>query len=182
MRIALSSLAAVMLSAPLAATAQIRTGSPSAPVARDSLPQFEQRKLSGPRLGMVIISGSRATARLNDRGLRPVMSVFGWHFESVTRSREGGPQFVAQQVLAVAGLEQGTAIPSFSSLVGVRFANGMEFGAGPNVSPLGAAMTVAVGKSVRLAGGVLIPLNVAVIMGKGSTRTSLLVGYAIRHH
>src|SRR3954470_2298266 len=134
MRTTMIVLSTVLFALPLAAQQPRAAG--------DSVPVYEQRQLDGPRVGIAWIAGARALRLLEDHNLRPVMSVFGWHFEQVTRSRNGGPQLIVQQVLAVAGLDQGTAIPSATLLVGMRFGNGIEFGMGPNASPLGAALAM----------------------------------------
>jgi len=145
----------------------------------DSIPVLEHRDLDGPRIGFTYITGPRAEVKLAEYHLQPFMSVVGWHFEQTTRPRNGGPQLVIEQVLVVAGLDQGKAIPSGSFLVGIRTSNGIEFGMGPNISPVGAALAVGIGKSLQY-GGVTIPLNLAMVISQGSLRTSFLIGYAIR--
>jgi hypothetical protein len=146
----------------------------------DSVPVMERRELDGPRVGFTYITGPKADARLHELNLKPLMSLFGWHFEQVSRPRNGGPMLVAQQIFLIAGLDQGIAIPSGSLLVGIRLQNGFEFGMGPNLSPVGAALAMGFGKSLRM-GGATIPLNVALVMSQGAMRTSFLAGYAIRH-
>ncbi len=143
---------------------------------------YVEHKMSGPRVGMVWVSGARATEKLAELHLHPVMSVFGWHFEQVTKARSGGPQLVSQQVFAIAGLEQGMVIPSGSFMFGMRLHGGFEFGVGPNISPFGVGMTYALGQSITLPGDVTIPVNLALISGQGSQRLSVLVGYALRRH
>lgn len=145
----------------------------------DSVPILQERTIDGPRMGFTYISGPKAEAKLAENHLDPLMSLFGWHFEQIVRPQTGGPAFVIQQVILVAGVDQGTAIPSGSLLLGIRFPHGWEFGMGPNVTPLGTAMAVGIGKSLRY-GGVTIPINFAVVRSQGALRTSILVGYAIR--
>jgi hypothetical protein len=145
----------------------------------DSIPILQERTIDGPRMGFTYISGPKAEAKLAENHLTPLMSLFGWHFEQIVRPEHGGPAFVIQEVLLVAGVDQGTAIPSGSLLLGIRFPHGFEFGMGPNVTPLGTAMAVGIGKSLRY-GGVTIPINFAVVRSQGALRTSILVGYAIR--
>jgi hypothetical protein len=147
--------------------------------ADDSIPVMQNLELDGPRVGATWISGARAMARLHELDLQPFMSVIGWHFEQVTRPRAGGPSFVVQELMVVAGLDQGIAIPSGSLLFGIRLPSGFEFGVGPNVSPVGAGLAMGFGKSLRF-GGVTIPLNIGVVHSKGALRTTLLAGYAIR--
>jgi len=145
----------------------------------DSVPVLVRHDLDGPRIGVTYITGPRAEQRLQEKGLQPTMSLIGWHFEQTTRPQGGGPQLVLEQVLVVAGLDQGIAIPSGSFLVGVRTANGLEFGMGPNISPVGAALAIGLGKSFQT-GGVTIPINLALVMSQGALRTSFLIGYALR--
>jgi hypothetical protein len=145
----------------------------------DSIPVMQERTIDGPRMGFTYISGPKAEAKLAENHLDPLMSLFGWHFEQIVRPQTGGPAFVIQEVMLVAGVDQGTAIPSGSFLLGIRFPHGFEFGMGPNVTPLGTAMAVGIGKSLRY-GGVTIPINFAVVRSQGALRTSILVGYAIR--
>ena len=145
----------------------------------DTIPVLQQRTIDGPRMGFTYISGTKAEQMLADHHLDPLMSLFGWHFEQVVRPQSGGPMFVIQELLLVAGVDQGTAIPSGSFLLGIRFPSGFEFGMGPNVTPLGPAMAVGIGKSLRY-GGVTIPVNFAIVRSQDSFRTAFVVGYAIR--
>jgi hypothetical protein len=145
----------------------------------DTVPVLQQRQLDGPRMGFTYISGPKAEDKLRENNLTPLMSVFGWHFEQIVRPQAGGPMFVIQELMLVAGVDQGTAIPSGSLLLGIRFPGGFEFGMGPNVTPLGPALAVGIGKSLHY-GGVTIPINFAVVRSQGALRTTILVGYAIR--
>ncbi|MFI5280807.1 MAG: hypothetical protein ACHQU1_09940 [Gemmatimonadales bacterium] len=145
----------------------------------DTIPIMRERTIDGPRMGFTYISGPKAEAKLVENHLDPLMSLFGWHFEQIVRPQSGGPAFVIQEVMLVAGVDQGTAIPSGTLMLGIRFPHGFEFGMGPNVTPLGTAMAVGIGKSLRY-GGVTIPVNFAIVRSQGALRTSILVGYAIR--
>lgn len=167
--VALLTLAALLsaLAAPLAAQRS------------DSVPVIEYHSLDGPRMGVTYITGPAAQAKLDQYHLQPIMSVVGWHFEQTSRPRSGGPQLVIEQVIAVAGLDQGKAIPSGSLLFGIRTPAGLEFGMGPNISPVGVALAMGIGKSFQW-GGVTIPLNLALVRSRGALRTTFLVGYALR--
>ncbi len=147
--------------------------------APDTVPVLQHLELAGPRIGMLYASGPRAEARLAERNLEPFMSLFGWQFEQVVRPQAGGPMLVVEEVVLVAGLDQGVALPSASLLMGVRLPGGLEFGMGPNVSPVGAALAMGAGISFQY-GGVTIPVNVAVVRSQGALRTSFLVGYSMR--
>jgi hypothetical protein len=86
---------------------------------------------------------------------------------------------VSEWVLLVGGLERDIAIPSLTWLVGMRTANGAEFGVGPNITPAGTALALAAGVTFRH-GFVNIPVNVAVVPSKAGTRVSLLTGFNMR--
>jgi hypothetical protein len=148
--------------------------------------ELERRSMSGPRLGLTMVTGRRADSLLDARGLNPLMSQFGWHFEQIVRPVGGGPMFVVQQVFMLGAVEQRLAIPSLTLLMGIRFTNGLEFGLGPNLlatgsrsEPVVTALAVGAGRSIDY-GGVSIPLNLAVVHSPGATRFSVLVGYALR--
>jgi hypothetical protein len=145
----------------------------------DAVPVLEAREISGPRLGFTYMTGPTAKQKLADNNLDPFMSLFGWHFEQIVRPQSGGPMFVIQEVVLVAGVDQGTAIPTGSLLFGIRFPGGLEFGMGPNLSPMGTALAVGIGKSFRY-GGVTIPINLALVRSQGALRYTFLFGYAIR--
>ena len=54
-----------------------------------------------------------------------------------------------------------------------------EFGVGPNVTPLGVALVVAGGVTIRT-GAFNIPMNVAMVPSKSGTRISVLTGFNFR--
>lgn len=142
-------------------------------------PQLEQISLSGPRLGVTYVTGPVGRAKLAEYDLDPLMSQFGWHFEQAINPRAGGPMFVIEEVLLVGAVDQGTAIPSATLLMGIRMPSGFEFGMGPNVTPVGPALAVGVGKSLRY-GGVSLPLNLAFVRSPGALRISFIFGYALQ--
>lgn len=141
-------------------------------------PEAIQRSLFGPRMGVTYVSGARAHERLREYGLRPVMSQFGWHFEQLIDPRAGAPMFVVQEVFLIGALDQNTAIPSGSLLMGIRLPNGFEFGMGPNVTPVGVALAFGIGKSLRY-GSVTLPINLAFVKSRDALRVSFLFGYAL---
>ena len=137
--------------------------------------------LSGPRLGFTFLSDG-IIRKLNDDAsinVSPVVSQFGWQFEKQFYSTENGPTAVTEWVVLVGGLEQGVVLPSVSWLVGMRTMKGAEFGIGPNITPVGAALAVAAGMTFR-AGGLNVPVNVAVVPSKSGVRVSLLAGFNTR--
>src|SRR5215212_7147129 len=127
-------------------------------------PVTEPMSLSGPRFGVTGLSDRIVRRLKDDTGLEvaSVVSQFGWQFEKQWVTGESGPSPVTEWVLLFGGLDQGVVLPSLSWLVGVRTKDGTEFGVGPNVSPLGVGLVIAVGMTMR-AGVLNVPFNVAVV-------------------
>ena len=137
--------------------------------------------LSGPRFGITSLSPGVVDKVKEERGveLRPLISQFGWQFEKQFYSKAGGISAVNEWVVLVGGLEQDVVVPSLSWVVGLRTAEGLEFGIGPNLSPAGTALVLAAGMTFR--SGVLnVPLNFAVVPSRGGTRVTLLAGFSFR--
>ena len=144
-------------------------------------PPASEVNLAGPRFGLTVLSDGvvQKLSRDNNIKIAPVISQFGWQFEKQCYGRHGGPTAITEAVVLVGGLEQGVVLPSLSWLVGVRTPDGFEFGVGPNLTPVGAALAAAMGKTFRV--GVLnVPVNVAVVPSKAGLRVSFLTGFALR--
>ncbi len=147
----------------------------------DELSQ-EPVHLSGPRLGFTVLTdGVLSRARDHVRDLNPFLTQFGWQFESRLFRLPNGTSGLVELVPLVGGLEQGQFIPSVSGLLGLRGPKGFEFGLGPNVTPLGADIVLALGTSFR-SNGINFPVNLAVVPGHGGARISLLIGFNSRHN
>ena len=140
---------------------------------------LQQRSMSGPRLGVTFISGTRGREVLNNHNLSSPMSQLGWHFEQITRPQGGGPMFVIEEVFLAGAVEQATVVPAATLLFGIRFPNGFEFGLGPNATPVGTALAIGAGWRLQY-GGVAVPFNVAFVTSPGALRISFLTGYALR--
>jgi len=138
-----------------------------------------QRSMSGPRLGVTFVSGARGREVLSEHSLSSPLSQFGWHFEQITSPRGMGPSFVVEEVFMLGAVEQGTVVPAATLLFGIRFPNGVEFGMGPNATPIGTALAIGAGWRLEY-GGVAVPFNVALVTSPGAQRISLLTGYALR--
>jgi hypothetical protein len=144
-------------------------------------PAASEVNLAGPRFGVTVLSDDLVARLLREGAIEiaPVVSQFGWQFEKQFYGRHGGPAAISEAVVLLGGLEQGVVLPSLSWLVGVRTPDGFEFGAGPNVTPLGVALAVAMGKTFRM--GVLnVPVNIAVVPSRAGLRVSFLTGFALR--
>jgi hypothetical protein len=138
-------------------------------------------KLSGPRFGLTVITGSNADRVRDELGIQPVISQFGWQFETqmFRSSEQGGVTAVSELVALAGGLEQGQFLPSLTGLVGLRTSTGTEIGVGPNVSLAGVGLAVAGGVTFSM-GDLHLPLNVAVVPSSGGMRFSFLGGFTIR--
>jgi hypothetical protein len=142
-------------------------------------PELIRRSMEGPRMGLTYVSGRSAEDMLREHGLDRLMSQFGWHFEQQVVPSGRGPAFVIEQLVLVGAVEQRAVVPSFTFLMGIRTPSGFEFGMGPNLSPVGSALAVGIGKTINY-GGVSLPINFAVVRSPGAVRTTILIGYAIQ--
>ncbi|MCI1187977.1 hypothetical protein MON38_11145 [Hymenobacter sp. DH14] len=137
--------------------------------------------LDGPRLGFTVLSARVIDkARENHVSLGPVISQFGWQFESRLFRLANGVSGLVEFVPLIGGLDQGQFLPSVSGLLGVRGPKGFEFGVGPNVTLLGPSLVLAMGTSIQ-SNGINFPINVAVAPSSEGARISLLVGFNARH-
>ena len=143
-------------------------------------PRLKTVSLSGPRFGVTALSDG-VVEKLRERSIEVGSNItqFGWQFEKEFYSRQGGVAALHEFVFLVGGLEQGVALPSLNWLVGLRTANGAEFGIGPNITPVGVALTLAAGVTFR-SGALNVPMTFAVVPSKAGTRISLLTGFNLR--
>lgn len=174
----------------IAAAALILGGSPaSAQISRPEMPadqqvrQLPRQSLSGPRFGFTTFTGETADLR-NMADLEPIMSQFGWQFETQIVSMTGGSKALMEWLLLVGGVEQDELNLSLAWLAGYRLPNGVEFGVGPNISynkdseSTTTSMVVAAGATMPF-GDLYVPLNVAVAFAKGGPRITTLLGWII---
>ena len=165
---------------PTVPPAGMAAGSPTVP--GDEEPVTETVHLGGPRLGFTVLTdGVLQRAHDTEPRLNPFLTQFGWQFESRLFRMPNGVSGLVELVPLVGGLEQGLFIPSVSGLLGLRGAKGFEFGLGPNLTPLGANIVLAVGTSFR-SNGINFPVNLAVVPGNGGARISLLIGFNSRRN
>ncbi len=142
-----------------------------------------RQKLSGPRFGFTAFTGDVAKFRqAND--LEPVMTQFGWQWETQVVSTDGGSQALLEWVALAGGLEQSELNASLSFLAGLRFANRVEFGVGPSINfnpdndrPT-QSMIVAAGATVPV-GNLYLPINLAVGIVEGGPRFTALMGWIV---
>lgn len=164
-----------------AVAAPAKAPSPPGPVVPgDEEPTGGTVYLGGPRLGVTLLTGGVVSkARESVPGLNPFLTQFGWQFETRIFRLANGTAGLFEFVPLIGGLEQGKFIPSLNALFGIRGPKGLEFGVGPNLTPVSASIALAVGTSFRY-DGVNFPVNLAVVPGNGGARISLLVGFNSR--
>ena len=119
--------------------------------------------LSGPRLGITIITNGTITETLNDEFnvSSNVISQFGYQFEKQIAGDDKIAGLI-EGIVFIGGLEKGLFLPSLSGLFGARTASGYEFAIGPNLSLSGAALVVGFGKTITM-GNLNIPINFAYV-------------------
>ena len=106
----------------------------------------------------------------------PVVTQFGWQFETPLFRSESGLTGVSEWIPLVGGLERGLLLPSLTFLVGVRTPSGLELGLGPNVSATGAAYAITAGFNTQI-DDINVPVNVAAVLGRDGPRISALFGF-----
>ena len=155
-------------------------GAQQAPAPWQNQREPETMSLSGPRVGVTFLSdGVRQKLASENINLGFAISQFGWQQEKRFLSSPTGWTGVNEWVLLLGGIDQGTVIPSASWLVGMRTAHGVEFAAGPNLTPAGLAVAIAGGVTFRT-GNLNIPVNMAVVPSKNGARISMLAGFNSR--
>ncbi|GGF00380.1 hypothetical protein [Hymenobacter cavernae] len=141
---------------------------------------YQEIHLSGPRLGMTLLTGGVARKADDRLSLNPFLTQFGWQFETRIFRMPNGTSGLFEFVPLIGGLEQGKFVPSLNAMVGIRGPKGFEFGLGPNLTPISANVALAIGTSFH-ANGVNFPVNLAVVPGNGGARISLLLGFNSRN-
>lgn len=154
------------------------------PVAPNPMPEEPapyMMKLNGPRFGVTYISRGELTRKLEERYdiTSPVITQFGWQFETQIFNIDGGPSGLIEFVPLIGGLDQGIFLPSASLICGLRASSGLELGFGPNVSAAGTGVVLAVGTSFTT-GNVHFPFNFAVVPSRDGARFSLMCGFNYR--
>ncbi|HEX6163623.1 MAG TPA: hypothetical protein VFZ31_09670 [Vicinamibacterales bacterium] len=153
------------------------SGEASAQITQTQRP-VETINLSGPRVGVTFLSDTTRTKLLEEKKIDVgfAISQFGWQMEKRFLSSPSGFTGVTEFVALFGGIDQGVVLPSFNWLVGARTASGVEFAAGPNITPAGLAVVVAGGMTFQT-GNLNIPVNVAFVPSKNGARVSMLVGF-----
>jgi hypothetical protein len=133
--------------------AQIQYSSNDAP--KSTVERAVIDKLSGPRVGMTVISNGMIVDELGSN----FMTQFGYQFEKQIAGNEEIAGLI-EGIVMIGGLEQGRFLPSISGLFGARAATAFEFAMGPNLSLAGAGLVIGIGKTIKM-GSINIPINFA---------------------
>jgi hypothetical protein len=150
----------------------------------DQDPHQRGLKLGGPRFGVSYSNGpgfddlvKQVHQTKPDATVNSFMTQFGWQMEYRMFRTDQGVTALTEVIPLVGGLDQGLALPSLTWLVGLRGADGLEFGVGPDIGIGGVSMMIGAGYTVDM-GGINIPINLAVGEGaKNTTSTCLSVGF-----
>jgi hypothetical protein len=169
---------------------------PAAVAAQANIPdemeahKLPRQRLNGPRFGFTVFTGDVARFRQEVQNKQPIMSQFGWQFETQIVSTESGNQALMEWIILLGGLEQSERNLSLSWMAGYRLPNGLELGVGPNISVRPAedpdktiasttSMIVAAGATLPF-GELYVPANIAVAFAEGGPRLTTLLGWIIR--
>lgn len=132
--------------------------------------------LSGPRFGASLVKGDNANRLKETFDVNPIVSQFGWQFETRFLSTPDGFAGLSEWIPLVAGVDQGVLLPSLCWLIGFRTAKGTEIGFGPNVSLAGVGLVLAGGITLQTA-TLNFPINAAATIYKKGLTITLLVGF-----
>ena len=162
---------------------------PSAETARPlaSANGSEVARNAGWRMGMVQVGGAVADT-LRDKDLDTQLSVWGYQFE-YHYGILGGINGLVTIMPMIVGLESSASIPVLNVVIGLRFANGFEFGGGlhysarleyqEDVPGLGAAFSVGYAIRTGAEGRVSIPFNFGYVKAGDSEAYTITVGWTI---
>ena len=165
------------------------SGAASAQIPAPPIPEAQRvrsvarQHLAGPRFGFTVFTGDVADQR-DQAELEPMMTQFGWQWETQLISQNSGNQVLMEWVLLVGGVEQDEFNLSLGWLSGYRLPNGVEFGVGPNLSysrdsgDTTSSMIFAAGATAPF-GDVYVPVNFAVSIAKGGPRLTALLGWIV---
>lgn len=96
------------------------------------------KKFEGPRIGATYVDYGTVRDYLNSENKSPVITQFGWQFETRLFTAEDGTSALLEFIPLIGGFDQGLFLPSISILSGLRNATdakmSLEFAVGPNFS------------------------------------------------
>lgn len=97
--------------------------------------KLPRQKLAGPRFGFTVFTGEVAEYR-QAQGLEPIMSQFGWQFETQMVSTTDGNQALMEWLILLGGLEQDETSVSLAWLAGYRLAKAWNSEWVPTSTPI----------------------------------------------
>jgi hypothetical protein len=178
----------------IAAATLLIAAAPLDAIAQDVIPPemrartLPRQHLNGPRFGFTAFTGDVAAYR-QAIGKQPIMSQFGWQFETQIVSTGSGNQALMEWIVLLGGLEQSERNLSLTWMAGYRLPQGLEFGVGPSISVRPAedpeqaiasttSMVMAIGATLPF-GELYVPANLAVAFAEGGPRITTLLGWII---
>ena len=137
------------------------------------------KKFEGPRIGATYINNGTVRDYLDSENKSPVITQFGWQFETRLFTAEDGTSALLEFVPLIGGFDQGLFLPSISILTGIRNATdakmSLEFAVGPNFSITrnwenkaapSIGLVIAVGTSIKKS-NINFPINLVFVPSVG---------------
>lgn len=162
------------------------------------------KKFEGPRIGATYINNGTVRDYLDSENKSPVITQFGWQFETRLFTADDGTSALLEFIPLVGGFDQGLFLPSISILTGIRNATdakmSIEFAVGPNfsitrnwenkVAP-SVGLVIAVGTNIKKS-NINFPINLVFVPSVGEKhdgkdyetgwRLSLIFGFNSRKY
>jgi len=150
---------------------------------KETIPIVKPVHLAGPRVGITFLSKSFTDKikEKHDIELQPTLIQFGWQFEKRFFTVRSGVSALNEWIILVGGFEQEKFIPSITWLIGIRSAEGFEFGVGPNLALSGTSVVLAAGVTLH-SNEINFPINFAYSSSRTGSRFSLLFGFNVREY
>ena len=137
------------------------------------------KKFEGPRIGATYVDYGTVRDYLNSENKSPVITQFGWQFETRLFTAEDGTSALLEFIPLIGGFDQGLFLPSISILSGLRNATdakmSLEFAVGPNFSitknwenntAASVGLIIAVGTTIKKS-NINFPINLVFVPSVG---------------
>ena len=137
------------------------------------------KKFEGPRIGATYVDYGTVRDYLNSENKSPVITQFGWQFETRLFTAEDGTSALLEFIPLIGGFDQGLFLPSISILTGLRNATdakmSLEFAVGPNFSitknwenntAASVGLIIAVGTTIKKS-NINFPINLVFVPSVG---------------
>ena len=139
----------------------------------------KMKKFEGPRIGATYINYGTVRDYLDLENKSPVITQFGWQFETRLFTAEDGTSALLEFIPLIGGFDQGLFLPSISILTGLRNATdakmSLEFAVGPNFSitknwenktAASVGLIIAVGTTIKKS-NINFPINLVFVPSVG---------------